>query len=248
VSQYRLAVFLFLGHAALLPAVTAILLVLMSPSRKPDASGHFRTEPVAVSRTRRVLPSPDAVIGPLKGNAPAPPHGSVSSLGVSRDEAPAAAEPPVLAVPPPPDEGAPDAGVAPAAAVQSSSDDEVAALQQLVAQSRQETEQLRLIDDQLTAQRQRAADDDARRLGEAEQQAAQRAARLAALGTLRQAEAQLASGNSDGVDDELSSVEAVLSGRTQLDLQAAREALARGDLFQAGQYLAAALTERRSRR
>jgi hypothetical protein len=55
----------------------------------------------------------------------------------------------------------------------------------------------------------------------------------------------LESGNSDGVDDELRRAEAALSGRTRLDVEAAREALAREDLLPARQFLAAALAERR---
>jgi hypothetical protein len=47
------------------------------------------------------------------------------------------------------------------------------------------------------------------------------------------------------VDDELSRAEEALSGRTRLDVEAAREALARSDLYPAREYLAAALAERR---
>jgi hypothetical protein len=50
------------------------------------------------------------------------------------------------------------------------------------------------------------------------------------------------------VDDELSRAEEALSGRTRLDVEAAREALARSDLYPAREYLAAALAERRVRR
>ena len=83
---------------------------------------------------------------------------------------------------------------------------------------------------------------------ETEQAAVQHAETLEALATLRQAEAMLETGNSDGVDDELRRAEAALSGRTRLDVEAAREALAREDLFPARQYLAAALAERRALR
>ncbi len=55
----------------------------------------------------------------------------------------------------------------------------------------------------------------------------------------------LATGNSDGVDDELANAEATLSGRTRLNVEAAREALANENLYPARQYLAAALAERR---
>jgi len=83
---------------------------------------------------------------------------------------------------------------------------------------------------------------------ETEQAAVQHAETLEALATLRQAEALLETGNSDGVDDELRRAEAALSGRTRLDVEAAREALAREDLLPARQYLAAALAERRALR
>src|SRR6267378_659375 len=79
----------------------------------------------------------------------------------------------------------------------------------------------------------------------AEQGAAQHAATLEALDILRNAEWMLATGNSDGVDDQLANAQAALSGRTRLDVEAARGALANEDLFLARQYLAAALAERR---
>jgi len=79
----------------------------------------------------------------------------------------------------------------------------------------------------------------------AEQGAAQHAATLEALDILRNAEWMLATGNSDGVDDQLANAQAALSGRTRLDLEAARGALANEDLFLARQYLAAAVAERR---
>ncbi len=84
--------------------------------------------------------------------------------------------------------------------------------------------------------------------GAASSMTAQHAATVHALGILRQAEALLATGDSDGVDDELGRAEAALSGRTRIDVDAAREALERSDLFAARQYLAAALVERRSLR
>jgi hypothetical protein len=127
-------------------------------------------------------------------------------------------------------------------------DDRAAALQELVAQSRLATEQLGQIDDRLAALRRQAADDESRRQGAADQEAARHAAALDALGTLRQAEAQLATGDSDGVDEELGYAQAALSGRTRLDVEAARAALARFDFLPARQYLEAALAERRASR
>jgi hypothetical protein len=263
-SRHALPVLLFLGHAAMVSALTAVLVVLTGASRQPHASGHSPAGPVVASPSDRSRPAPVAWLGRLEGN-----EASLLRDGarLPRSEPVSDDAPEAPAAPPPPDDdapaaatapaqaavqgrvdGAPDAAAAPPVVMQPPADDQVAALNRLVAQSRQESEQLGRIDEQLTAERQRAADDDSRQQGEADQKAAQRAAILAALGTLRQAEAQLAGGNSDDVDDELSSAVAALSGRTRLDVQAAREALARGDLFEAGQYLAVAMAERRARR
>jgi hypothetical protein len=142
----------------------------------------------------------------------------------------------------------PDAAAVSPADTLPPSDDQVAALRQLVAQSQQETEQLGQINDQLASLRQEAAEQGSLRQDVSQQEAVQHAATLQALGILRQAEALLATGDSDGVDDELSRAEAALSGRTWIDVDAAREALGRSDLFAARQYLAAALAERRSLR
>ena len=141
-----------------------------------------------------------------------------------------------------PDDATPSAG-----AVLPPPDSQVAPLQQLVLQSEQENEQLGRIDNQLTALRLQAYEEEWRRQAVWEQEAAQQAATLQALETLRYAERMLATGNADGVDDELANAEAALSGRTRLDVEAAREALANEDLYPARQYLAAALAERRVR-
>jgi hypothetical protein len=125
---------------------------------------------------------------------------------------------------------------------------QLAALQLLVEQSREETERLAHIDEQLASAQRRSADQQWGREVEAEQGAAQHAATLDALDILRQAEALLAIGNADGVDDELGHAEAALVGRTRIDVDAAREALGRSDLYAARVYLAAALAERRSLR
>ncbi len=127
-------------------------------------------------------------------------------------------------------------------------DAQLAALQELVAQSRQENERLGHIDEQLASVRRQSADEELRRQDEAELEAAQHAATVQALETLRRAEAVLATGDSDGVDDELGRAEAALSGRTRIDVDAAREALERSDLYAARVYLAAALAERRALR
>ena len=109
----------------------------------------------------------------------------------------------------------------------------------------QESEQLAQIDARLAAALQEAADEARRRQAVAENLVAQHTATLDALDTLRRSEALLASGDSDGVDDELARAEAALSGRTRLDVEAAREALARSDLYPARQNLEAALAEKR---
>jgi hypothetical protein len=122
---------------------------------------------------------------------------------------------------------------------------QVAALEQLVEQSRLVSDQLGQINAQLQAQRQQVADAEAAQQDAAEQEAAQQAATLEALGTLRQAQVLLAFGNSDGVDEQLRRAEAALSGKTLLNVEAAREALSREDLYPARYYLAAALAENR---
>jgi hypothetical protein len=92
--------------------------------------------------------------------------------------------------------------------------------------------------DQLALLRQELAGEEARREDERAELAARHAATLESLDILRQAEASLATGNSDGVDEQLVCAEAALSGRTWLDLEAARGALARSDLLPAREFLA----------
>ncbi|MDP9001749.1 MAG: hypothetical protein M3O46_16740 [Myxococcota bacterium] len=250
-SRYRFVVLLFLCHATLVTALTAMLVARASPSRESQASRPLRTESVGGSLTGGVVgPVPDARSSALIAYDPSPPQSTTASLPRDReshDDAPDAAPPPVLArMPLPTAEGSPDVAGAAAAVVQSSLDNEATALRQLVAQLRQRSELLEQVNEELTALRRHAASEESRRQGEAEQKVARRAAIRAALGTLRQAEARLATGNSDGVDESLSSAEAALAGGARLDVEAARAALARGDLFQAGQYLAVVLTARRA--
>jgi hypothetical protein len=217
---------------ALATAVTAlsalVVVVLASASWEPHVSGRSRAEQVAPSPGGSPPPATGALPGPLEGNAASQPQVGTSS---PRSE--------------PLSDDAPEGAAAPGPAVLPPPDDQVAALQQLIAQSREENEQLGQIDDRLAALQQQTADDESLRQSEAEQEAEQHAATLDALATLRRAEAQLEAGDSDGVDDELGQAEAALSGRTRLDVEAAREALARSDLFPAREYLAAALAERR---
>ena len=215
-----------------LTAVVVYLAYLACASPGPLPSQDVRAGPVAAAPGSGLRPSPIALPRPLPRNEPSPPRGAMRMPGselVSYDVPDAKA--PVPALQPPPDDQA-----------------QVAELQRLVAQSMQQAETLGHIDEDLAAQRQQAADEEARRQAVAEREATQQVVTLQALGTLRQAQVLLATGNSDGLDDELARAEATLSGRTQLDVDAAREALARSDLFQTRQYLAAALAESRALR
>ncbi len=217
--------------AGMVAALTAVVVVLTSASREQDLRGHSSARPAAASSSSSLGPPPSALPGPLEDDRSLRPPGGTP---LPRSE--------------PVSSDAPEAAAVPAAGMLLASDDQLAALQQLVTQSRQENERLAHIDEQLASVRRQAADEELRREDEAEEEAAQHAATVQALVTLRQAEALLATGDSDGVDDELSSAEAALSGRTRIDVDAAREALGRSDLFAARQYLAAALAERRSLR
>jgi hypothetical protein len=275
-SRFALPVFLFLSHIALVTALMVVLVRLMGASREAHASEDFHARSLAASPCDLPQPPPDAMLcppekstelshsqdgtrvpsgKPVSDDALETPASPAPAPAPDQD-APAASTAGAQVAPLRPDNSAPDTAAplepvvqAPSGdAVQPTSGDQVAALQQLVAQSRQENEQLAQIDNQLTAQEQQMARAESRRQSEALQNAAQHSATLASLGTLRLAEAVLASGSSDGVDDELSTAESALSGRTRLDVDAAREALARGDLYQAGLYLVAALGQRRALR
>jgi hypothetical protein len=219
-----------IGLAAIVISLTAALVVVLtSASRELRISGHSLAGAAAASPSGSPQPAPGALPGPLEDAAPSQPPGGTPSphsepVSSEAPDAPAAADP-VPAVQP--------------------ADEQVAALDQLIEQSRQENQQLGQIHHQIAALRQQAADQESQRQDEAEQAAARHAATLEALNTLRQVEALLETGNSDGVDDELVRAEAALSGRTLLDVEMAREALSRSDLLPARQYLAAALAERR---
>jgi hypothetical protein len=219
-----------IGLAAIVISLTAALVVVLtSASRESLISVHSPVGAVAASPSGSPQLEPGALPGPLEDTAYSQPQGGAPSprsepVSSEAPYAPAAADP-VPAVQP--------------------ADEQVAALDQLIEQSRQENEQLGQIHHQIAALRQQSADQESQRQDEAEQAAAQHAATLEALNTLRQAEALLETGNSDGVDDALVRAEAALSGRTLLDVEMAREALSRSDLLPARQYLAAALAERR---
>jgi len=220
--------------AATATALTAVVVYLACAPSGPSVTQEVHAGPVATAPAVDTgpRPTPGALPGPFPTNGVSPPVGGTRMPDSESEtyDAQDAKTPPPAVQPPPADQA------------------QVAELQQLVAESMQQTETLEEIDEQLAAQRQQAADEEARRQALAEREATQRAATLQALGTLRQAQALLATGNSDGVDEELAGAEAALSGRTQLDVDAAREALGRSDLFQAREYLVAALEERRALR
>jgi hypothetical protein len=234
--------------AAMATAVAALVVVLTNAAREAHLSERFSAGRVAASASGSPRPAPDPVPIPVQGNTPSQQQAATPLPGsepVSSDALDAGAAAPATAVLSVNSDAADAGAAAPATALPSRSDEQVAALRQLVTQAQQESEQLGHIDYDLLALRQQAAYEAWRRQEEAQQMAAQHAATLEALGTLRQAEALLAFGNSDGVDEQLARAEWALSGRTLLDVEAAREALSRSDLYPARQYLAAALAERR---
>jgi hypothetical protein len=234
--------------AAMATAVAALVLVLTNAAREAHLSERFSAGRVAASASGSPRPTPDPVSIPVQRNTPSQQQAATPlprSEPVSSDALDAGAAAPATAVLSVNSDAADAGAAAPATALPSRSDEQVAALRQLVTQAQQESEQLGHIDYDLLALRQQAAYEAWRRQEEAQQMAAQHAATLEALGTLRQAEALLAFGNSDGVDEQLARAEWALSGRTLLDVEAAREALSRSDLYPARQYLAAALAERR---
>jgi TolA-binding protein len=215
---------------AMVTAVTAAIVMLGLASRAPGFAQAFHPMPASVPSARqddwRSTPTGPA---PVQARSIAAGPALPRSERVTPDAAQAAAAPAASAPPP--------------------SDEQVAALRQLVVQARRENEQLQQIDEQLASLPREAAQESGRREAARQEAAQLEAARhdatLQALGTLRRAEALLAIGDSDGVDDELSRAEAALFGRTRLDVDAAREALGRSDLFAARESLAAALAERR---
>jgi hypothetical protein len=208
-----------MAMAALIIALTATLVVLATSSRGQTSSAQCAE--LTADRPSTPLAGPNVPPLPAQGDRPVEPQiGSRTPQSLPASEnAPDASE--IPAAPPPPPVPR--------------------ALHQLVMQSRQENEQLAELRQQLAAEELRRQDQTA-------QEAAQHAATLEALDTLRRVEASLATGDSDGVDEQLVQAEAALSGRTRLDVEAAREALGRSDLFPAREYLAAALAENRVRR
>jgi hypothetical protein len=218
-------------------AALAGVLALASASREQDPTGPSSAVPPAASSSSSTAPAQAASPGPPTGG-PSPQPQNATSLRQPRDATPLPPSAPVSDEPT-------RSEAAPAKDTSAVSDAQLAALQQLVEQSRVETERLARIDGRLASAQRQSADQELGREAEVEQAAAQHAATLEALDILRQAEALLATGDSDGVDGELGRAEAALFGRTRIDVDAAREALGRSDLYAARIYLAAALAERR---
>jgi hypothetical protein len=194
--------------AATVIALTVLGVVLARTSPEPSLSGQSGAGHVDALPSGGLRAASGAPAAPPESNAPSQPQGGarLPPSGPGSSDVPDDATPSAGAVLPPPDS-------------------QVAPLQQLVLQSEQENEQLGRIGNQLTALRLQAYEEEWRRQAAWEQEAAQQAATLQALETLRYAERMLATGNADGLDDEL----------------------ANEDLYPARQYLAAALAERRVR-
>jgi hypothetical protein len=112
-----------------------------------------------------------------------------------------------------------------------------AALEELVEEGRQQN-------DRMEAFWQGRADEVARQEAAADERAARRAEALQALRNLRNAQVDLATGDTEGVDGILARAETVLDERTRVDLEAARAALAQEDLYRAREDIGAALAER----
>jgi hypothetical protein len=217
-----------IASTGMMTAVAVVLLVLASASREGDARAQSGQEPIDAPPVGSSQPEPAALPASLQGETLSPSQAGrrlpgSELVGYDATDAQTPSAPP--ARPP--------------------SDGRAAYLQELVSQARQQNEQLTRIDDELAAQRRQAAQEEAQRQAEAQEESAQQAATLQALDTIRHVEWRLAFGNSDGVDDELANASIALWGRTRLDVDAARQALANEDLFLARQYLAAALAERR---
>jgi hypothetical protein len=138
-SRYALPVSLFVGHIAIVAALTAAVLVrLTDSSRDVRASIHYRAETVAASPSDRP-PAPGALLGSPQGNSPST---TQDGTRLRPSEFGSESEPETRASParavPPPDDSAPDPAAPSSPAVHPPSDAQLAALQQLVAQSARE--------------------------------------------------------------------------------------------------------------
>jgi len=120
-------------------------------------------------------------------------------------------------------------------------DDQVTYLKELVDELREENQKLGTVDDQVAALRQDLADQRAERQYEAEEEAAHQDAVLQVLDMLRHDEDTLATGDTDGVAADLAYAEALLTGNALYEVQAARDALSREDLYPAREHLATAI-------
>jgi len=207
-----------IAYSWMITALAAAALIIVS---KPREASVAEVSADMVADSPDPDPAPSALPVSFEATDEVPPAQAVRAQGVPEQAVPVQAFPPQ-----PPD-------------------DQVKYLRQMVRQLQQENEQLGALDDEVAGLRQQEADRDQEQQAEAEEELAQHAATLQALDTLRQADEMLAAGNWEGVDDELADAEAALSGRTRLEVEAAREALAREDLYPARQHIAAALAQRR---
>ena len=146
-----------------------------------------------------------------------------------------------------------DAGSAdnrvPAQSAPASSQSDVAALrarvtvleQQLQTQQTQADLQAQT-NQELSALRQQIADADAQRQADRQGAAVQQQNVQVAMSALNAAQAQLAGGSTD-LGDALDRASASLTGQARLEVESARAALSRSDLYEARQHLAAAIQQ-----
>ncbi len=120
-------------------------------------------------------------------------------------------------------------------------EDEAADLRRMVDELQAENQQLGTLDEEVAALRQDLADQRAEKQYEADEAAAQKATLVEVLDMLRRDENLLATGDTEGVDDDLAGAESALTGNALYEVQAAREALAREDIYPARQHIAAAI-------
>jgi hypothetical protein len=113
-------------------------------------------------------------------------------------------------------------------------------LEQQLAASRDQTAELQQMNEQLAALRQQLAESEQAREEAQRQAQLQKVEARQATSTLYRVQQTLAAGNGN-VLDALSSVEPSLPAPAQREVQAARAALAGGDLFQARVHVAAAI-------
>jgi len=120
-------------------------------------------------------------------------------------------------------------------------EDEAADLRRMVDELQAGNRQLGTLDEEVAALRQDLADQRAEKQYEADEATAQKATLLEVLDMLRRDENVLATGDTEGVDEDLADAESALTGNALYEVQAAREALAREDIYPARQHIAAAI-------